>query len=276
MEIVDDAVVDHPLRAVPLLGLLHVTTLTYPYGWRLIGTKSCSLVPHQWILDEQVGNLVHSGLDLGIISSPGIEGAVPRFSISSTVEDFVRRHRQRQLWVVVNALDFRFHGELRPMAEEPWCSHVKYDDLYAQTHRWFARQGWQFGLRDTKSVYFQLQAAIYHKVTGTDVTRLETLVHNLSEAPFLPVWEDLGRCLNFGEDLPSFRTSDISTYISRYVELAPDSPVLHSFCETLFSSARHLLDRAERARLARSGWSHAQGTLDELARLQSEFGSRET
>ncbi len=269
--IVDDAVVDHPLRVVPLLGLLRVTTLTYPYGWRLIGTKDCSLFPHEWILDEHTKELAQSGRALAIISSPGIEDGAPRFSISSTVEGFVQSGRQRQLWVVVDSLRFRFHGEMRPIAEEPWASHVKYNDLYTRASKWFAEQGWRFTLRDSKSIYFQLQAAAYGKVTGSGVTRLETLVHNLTEAPFLPVWEDLSRCLNFGHELPSFRASDIATFLSRYVELAPDSPILRSFCEALFSLARPLLDRAERTRLVRTRWSDAAGPLDELARLQSGF-----
>ncbi len=268
--ILDDALADHPLRIVALLNKLRVTVLTYPYKWRLIGSSACSLVPHEWILDEHARSLVSADTSLAIISSLGIESAAPRFSISSTVDGFVEQARENRLWIVVDDRTFRFHGELRPIAEEPWASLVKHDELYEQISRWFERRGWSFPLRDTKSVYFQLQAAVYNKVLHEDCSRLETLIHNLPEAPFLTLWEDLGRCLNFGIAMPSLRGSDVAVFLSRYAEVSPESLVLRKFCELLFDSSRSLLDRAERVRICRARWSRASPIITELARIESD------
>jgi hypothetical protein len=207
----------------------------------------------------------------GIIGMAAIEKHSPQFSIAPTIRAFLDKGGGKRLFVVVDNEKFSYHGELRPLAEEPWALSITYGNLYSRVQKWFSEHGCPFPLRDSKTPYFQFQAVAYHRVSGERCETIEALFEAFPKAPYSHFWDDLGRCLGYGIDLPSLRTPEITEFISRNVELAPDSQSLRGFCTRLFGELRPLLSPSYRRGLQAHEWLKSDRALDELDQLKAQF-----
>ncbi|ELZ48828.1 hypothetical protein C464_05440 [Halorubrum coriense DSM 10284] len=181
------------LRSLPAINYLGTEHATYPTSWRQL--------KHTWQHERGGRQYDFPGYDYhvsgGIQLPPSEDLCVVTTSYYEkntqyTMNDLVNRYASSEGSLIVVADERRFQpsGGLRPLYHEPFCRHIgRYDRVYEAFVEHYESEGWVMPLRDTKNLFVQDNANLYELVEDDTVETTSELFDELTEAPYLPLYE---------------------------------------------------------------------------------------
>lgn len=185
------------LRSLPAIRRLDFETFTYPTSWRTLNTggqfqsytDQYAWLDHDYlVLGEIESNAFRD--DLVVITNEYYESET-QYSIDHLVSRY--SSLDETLIVVTDSKRFIPRGGQRPLYQEQSVERIgSYRRLYNAYNDVYTDAGWDFPLIDTKNLFLQDNANLYHLVSNDRVTTTKELFEVLPEAPYLPLYDVFG------------------------------------------------------------------------------------
>lgn len=178
------------LRGLPALRYLDVWDFTYPTSWCQFNRGDRHFeMDYQYHVVSNALDIPDDDPDFGVITNTYYEQET-----QYTIKYLVNRYTMsaNTLFVLTDSKQFEPQGAKRPLYQDPDVELVgTYSDVYAEFAETYSEAGWDLPLSDTKNLFLQDNANLYHYVTDDTVTDTIELFEILPEAPFLPLYDAL-------------------------------------------------------------------------------------
>lgn len=180
------------LRVLPALQHLGVDNFTYPTSWRQL--------KQTWEYEKGGKQYEFPGCDYHVIGDMELSADDDLCVVTTSYYEHQTKYSIKQLIdrytvsdgtlvVVADKRDFQPVGGTRPLYQEQFVERVSsFERVYEAIEEYYADQGWQFPLRDTKNLFAQDNAVLYELVEDDRLSTVEELLDVLPGSPYLPMY----------------------------------------------------------------------------------------
>jgi hypothetical protein len=173
------------LRSLPAIHYLSVNHFTFPKQWRqLSGVPQYDYLSYQY---ELLGKIELEDSNLCAITDQYYEDDTP-FSLRPLLNRYL--HREETFVVVADTRDFDPQEGQRPLHMQNFVDVAwDYRRVYQDFQDYYRDIGVGCPLRDTDNLFMHDMANLHRMVTGTELSRSQSLFNILPEAPYLPLYD---------------------------------------------------------------------------------------
>lgn len=176
------------LRGLPALYYLGVSDFTYPTQWCQFnrGSRHFELEYDYHVVSNSL-DIPDPEPEFGVITNKHYEQET-----QYTIKYLINRYTavDSTLFVLTDSKDFKPQGAKRPLYQDPFVDNVgSYTEVYNEFAAAYSDAGWELPLSDTKNLFMQDNANLYHHVTDETLSDTVELFHVLPNAPYLPLYD---------------------------------------------------------------------------------------